>query len=634
MNSTSYDFHHYQEDTSGGAVEDQATDELLARLDQGIRNTQEEIKLNKLDASIEHSLNLNQVYLDQIKNSLDHLNLLHQKAQKFLSISKNCVQQIQEQQQQPPAPIASSSKCLPPVASASATNDLSAKNLNLVSDQISSISLPWFKHKFGVELPSFEDAKKRDQYNSLLHQQPWQPPERRKLDDEVGAILRQNNHNKDKIDWNRVAQNVHTTITHLSVKTLKFPDRKPIECKIQWTQKQDPSLNKSKWSLSEIDRLFEIVKKFDFKNWDLISKELATGRTPSECVKQFRIVTQEKREWTETDDLLLKEGVSTYGQNWQAGRKSNKFRSNKNNNKRKERKKERKKEKIDDWIKTLRPDIKKGKWDPVEDEALKSAVAACGMVWKDVAPRVRGRTDAQCRERWCNILDPRIVVGNWTPEVIHIPLLPFFFLLLCSQCSSRSLPQEDQKILRMRDVERRTWSEISKSFNGRRTDNHCMRRHSELKRVKDPTMKKQHTQTRTNGGLSLIMSGSTTSAEGEGSSRQGSTERGSSVGPARPNTALGRVLIAADSGYTRRNHHHHHHPLLGSSTQPSALSSSLPSIQPDNHSAPDSDEHPDIISSDPTTAPLPPPPPLHNLPFNRAPNSRLRIVNKRVKYST
>jgi len=126
--------------------------------------------------------------------------------------------------------------------------------------------LPWFKHKFGVDLPSFEDAKKRDQYNSLLHQQPWQPPERRKLDDEVGAMLKQNNQDKDKIDWNRVA--------------LNFPDRKPIECKIQWTQKQDPSLNKSKWSLSEIDRLFEIVKKFEFKNWDLISKKLAVCLFP------------------------------------------------------------------------------------------------------------------------------------------------------------------------------------------------------------------------------------------------------------------------------------------------------------------------------------------------------------------
>ncbi|KAH9816537.1 Homeodomain-like protein [Melampsora americana] len=140
-----------------------------------------------------------------------------------------------------------------------------------------------------------------------------------------------------------------------------------------------------------------------------------------------------------------------YGQNWQAvanhcGRSSNQC--------------------INRWSKTLRPDIKKGKWDANEDEALRNAVAACGMVWKDVAPRVRGRTDAQCRERWCNILDPRIVVGNWTSE-------------------------EDEKILRLRNQESKTWSEISKSFNGRRTDNHCMRRYSELTKS-DPKRKQKN----------------------------------------------------------------------------------------------------------------------------------------------
>ncbi|KAA1122020.1 Myblike DNAbinding domain-containing protein [Puccinia graminis f. sp. tritici] len=573
----------------------QDTDDLLARLDHGIMITQEEIKLNKLDGSIEDSLTLNQVYLDQIKKSLEHLNSLHQKAQKFLSISKHCVQEIQQQQQQQQQRSASSSKLS---STHPAPPDPGAKNLSLVSDQISAISLPWFKHQFGVDLPSFEDAKKRDQYNSLLHQQPWQPPERRKLDDEVAGILRLNNQNRSAIDWDRVAKN--------------FPDRKPIECKIQWTQKQDPSLNKSKWSLPEIDRLFEIVKKFEFKNWDLISKELATGRTPSECVKQFRIVTQEKREWTETDDLLLKEGVSTYGQNWQAvanhcGRSSNQC--------------------INRWSKTLRPDIKKGKWDPVEDEALKSAVAACGMVWKDVAPRVRGRTDAQCRERWCNILDPRIVVGNWTPE-------------------------EDQKILRMRDIERKTWSEISKSFNGRRTDNHCMRRHSELKRVKDPMTKRQPTQPKPVPPLTtMVMMGQLGVGGGAPSEREGSSERAIK---SRPTSTLGRVLIPADSGYTRRNHH----PFVPSldpaiaSFVPSSSSSST--ISKKNNPArvdgssllSSSTTVSDTLhSSDKSPTPTPPPPPSLNnptrdnhalaaLPFTRAPNSRLRIVNKRIKYST
>ncbi|KAH9450183.1 hypothetical protein Pst134EA_026892 [Puccinia striiformis f. sp. tritici] len=600
-------------------------DDLLDRLDNGLidNSNQEEFKLNELDSKIENSIELNQSYSNHIKATLDHLNTLHDKAQKFLSISKHCLSEIQQQQKS--SSFASTSKHTLP----SLPHQQGSKHSTLISDQIAPISLPWFKHKFGVDLPHFKDGKRRDQYNSLLHSQPWQPPERRKLDEEVANILKTNNQNKSEIDWERVAQN--------------FPERKPIECKIQWTQKQDPSLNKSKWTLPEIDRLFEIVKKFDHKNWDLISNELATGRTASECVKQFRIVTQEKREWSEQDDLLLKEGVSTYGQNWQAvanhcGRSSNQC--------------------INRWSKTLRPDIKKGKWDPIEDEALKSAVAACGMVWKDVAPRVRGRTDAQCRERWCNILDPRIVVGNWTPE-------------------------EDQKILRMRDVERKTWSEISKSFNGRRTDNHCMRRHSELKRVKDPTLKRHSgSHPKTVGPLLLITNGGGMSSSSSNSSvgggegeRQSSTERvmnnnslvliGTTTN--RPNTTLGRVLIPSNSGYTRRNNpHHHHHPNLSSSSSTANNSSKIPIII-DHESSPvvsPSDHSPIDSSSDltPTTPliihhptptppppePDPPPPPVtstattvsqtttvtNNSPLSRAPNSRLRIVNKRIKYST
>lgn len=27
-----------------------------------------------------------------------------------------------------------------------------------------------------------------------------------------------------------------------------------------------------------------------------------------------------------------------------------------------------------------------------------------------------GRTDVQCRERWCNVLDPSLDKGQWTPE--------------------------------------------------------------------------------------------------------------------------------------------------------------------------------------------------------------------------
>jgi hypothetical protein len=48
---------------------------------------------------------------------------------------------------------------------------------------------------------------------------------------------------------------------------------------------------------------------------------------------------------------------------------------------------------------------------------LKAAVEACGRSWKAVAPRVKGRTDAQCRERYMNLLNPEINKGPWTDEV-------------------------------------------------------------------------------------------------------------------------------------------------------------------------------------------------------------------------
>lgn len=73
---------------------------------------------------------------------------------------------------------------------------------------------------------------------------------------------------------------------------------------------------------------------------------------------------------------------------------------------------------INRWTKSLKPTITKGKWSLQEDESLKTAVALVGTHWKSVADRVRGRTDAQCRERWTNVLDPVLAKKKaWTKEV-------------------------------------------------------------------------------------------------------------------------------------------------------------------------------------------------------------------------
>lgn len=73
---------------------------------------------------------------------------------------------------------------------------------------------------------------------------------------------------------------------------------------------------------------------------------------------------------------------------------------------------------INRWTKSLRPSITRGKWSDKEDEELRVAVAMVGCNWKEVAPRVTGRTDAQCRERWTNVLDPNLDNKKpWSAEV-------------------------------------------------------------------------------------------------------------------------------------------------------------------------------------------------------------------------
>ncbi|QRV76496.1 Myb-like DNA-binding domain protein [Ceratobasidium sp. AG-Ba] len=68
------------------------------------------------------------------------------------------------------------------------------------------------------------------------------------------------------------------------------------------------------------------------------------------------------------------------------------------------------------YSKSLCPTIKKGRWSAEEDDALRRGVAAFGRTWIKVQEYVEGRTDAQCRERWSNMLDPSLKLGPWEPD--------------------------------------------------------------------------------------------------------------------------------------------------------------------------------------------------------------------------
>ena len=67
------------------------------------------------------------------------------------------------------------------------------------------------------------------------------------------------------------------------------------------------------------------------------------------------------------------------------------------------------------WRSTLSPAIVRSKWTSAEDARLVAAVARHGWRWTHVAVDMPGRSSAQCRERYCNKLDPAVSVDTWTP---------------------------------------------------------------------------------------------------------------------------------------------------------------------------------------------------------------------------
>lgn len=57
------------------------------------------------------------------------------------------------------------------------------------------------------------------------------------------------------------------------------------------------------------------------------------------------------------------------------------------------------------------------KFSQEEDRLLMNAVKELGTsVWTDIASKVPGRNARQCRERWCNYLNPSLISAPWSPE--------------------------------------------------------------------------------------------------------------------------------------------------------------------------------------------------------------------------
>ncbi|KAF8708430.1 Myb-like DNA-binding domain, partial [Rhizoctonia solani] len=290
--------------------------------------------------------------------------------------------------------------------------------------------------------------------------------------------------NDPEINWNSVAQNMDS-----------IPPRSADQCRIMYVSTELPAISHSDWSSEEYEKLKQIVEIHNEASsepvadverdreklrvdWVEISQELGTNRTTLQCLRKFvfepsplEVASKDKENpggatskgrdraagnpWSEDEDKFLLEGIQRHGMgNWpevalhlnaaMAGRPNHVARTPNQCSFR--------------YSKSLCPTIKKGKWTKEEDQALRKGVASFGRMWTKVQEYVQGRTDAQCRERWSNMLDPSLKTGLWE--------------------------EEEDKILFDAASQKLPWSKISALLPGR-TDSRCAKRYQMLIKLRD-----------------------------------------------------------------------------------------------------------------------------------------------------
>ncbi|GAM19922.1 hypothetical protein SAMD00019534_030970 [Acytostelium subglobosum LB1] len=230
----------------------------------------------------------------------------------------------------------------------------------------------------------------------------------------------------------------HISSEYLSLKT-------PLECELRWKNHEHPSINKEPFTKEEDKKLLELAKKYQGHDWSSICRELGTGRSPIQCCQRYQRSLNTnfmKREWTkEEDEILMSQFLKYNGmgeRSWQRiaealdGRTGHQC--------------------LHRWQKTLDPTIKRGRWSDEEDDQLRKAVELYGRGnWILIKNHVPGRTDMQCRERWCNVMDPVVTRAPWTDE-------------------------EDAKLKTIVDrLGMGKWAQVAKEMVCR-TDNQCWRR--------------------------------------------------------------------------------------------------------------------------------------------------------------
>ncbi|XP_075415922.1 snRNA-activating protein complex subunit 4 isoform X2 [Tenrec ecaudatus] len=176
-----------------------------------------------------------------------------------------------------------------------------------------------------------------------------------------------------------------------------------------WQNCEHPSINQQAWSVEEVERLQVLSAQHGHLQWQQIAEELGTRRSPFQCLQKYQQHNRalKRREWTEEEDCMLTQLVQEMrvGSHipyrrivyYMEGRDSMQL--------------------IYRWTKSLDPSLRRGCWTPEEDAKLLQAVAKHGEHdWFKIREEVPGRSDAQCRDRYLRRLRFNLRKGRWNPK--------------------------------------------------------------------------------------------------------------------------------------------------------------------------------------------------------------------------
>lgn len=207
----------------------------------------------------------------------------------------------------------------------------------------------------------------------------------------------------------------------------------------EMVQRHKPMQDES-WTKHEEQRLLVSVDAHQGHHWESVAS--IVGRPSLQCLLHYQRALNcalLRSNWTAEEDANLIAAREELGNgDWQAiasrvtGRTRTQCRER--------------------WVKSLAPATIKGKWTADEEQRLALAVKAYGTDWRRLAPHVPSRTDAQCREKWVNVLSPQLRKADWTPD-------------------EDSMLKEAVARLGVGN-----WAAVARSLPTKRTDSQCYRR--------------------------------------------------------------------------------------------------------------------------------------------------------------